>query len=85
MSKIDSKTIPLGNRAEDSLTEFAGIVIGRAVYSYGASELLIQQTSCNDDGKPCSGHWMKECRMIDLGTPGESNGTVGFAGDRPSS
>ena len=57
--------ITLGNRVKDTLTGFKGIGIGRAVYLYGCSQILIKSEKLKE-GSPTDGHWIDEQRIITL-------------------
>ena len=55
--------VKLGSKVKDSLTLFAGTVIGRAEYLYETPSLLIAQDTLNNDGSPVS-DWFSESRFV---------------------
>lgn len=48
---MSSKKIELGDKVKDSVTGFSGIVIGRTVWLYGCSRMIVQPEGITKEGK----------------------------------
>lgn len=54
--------IELGDAVKCKITGFRGIVIGRAEYLHGATQLSVLATTLSD-GKPMEPVWINEARL----------------------
>lgn len=57
-----SKAIKLGNKVRDTITGFAGILIGRTEWMYGCNRIGIQPEGLHE-GKPVDAEWFDEQRV----------------------
>lgn len=57
-----SDDIKLGDRVRDSLTGFAGVVIGWSVFVYCSPRAEVQAESC-ENGKPRESVWFDAARL----------------------
>jgi hypothetical protein len=60
----------LGEMVSDTLTDFRGIVVGRAEFLYGCVRLQVQPNGLKD-GKPAEEAWLDEDR-VRVETPQEA-------------
>lgn len=59
--------ILLGQRVQDKITGFHGLVTGRAQYITGCNQLLVQP-QLNDKGEFVEGRWIDEPRLTIIET-----------------
>ena len=67
--------IPLRSKVRDKVTEFTGIVTGRAEYLFRTPEVRVQPSYLKD-GVPVKGEWLAEDRLEVL--PDDVDGKIGF-------
>ena len=59
-------TIPIGSIVSDKITEYAGVVTGRADYVTGCNQYLVQSQKLKADGDIMPGKWLDEHRLTVL-------------------
>ncbi len=64
--------INLGDKAQDTISGFEGIVTGRAEYLYGCVRVLIEPEGLTENGSPQEAQWFDEQRV-----DGESKAEAG--------
>jgi len=58
-----AKALAMNTHVKDTLTEFAGVVIGRCVYRDDTPDVRVLSDQLDEDGKPVS-IWMTESRFV---------------------
>ena len=53
----------MGSFVRDSITGFAGVVIGRTEYLNGCISILVQPEAVTSEGQPIEAHWFDEQRL----------------------
>lgn len=61
--------IQLGDKAQDKITLFEGIVTGKCLYISGCDQILIQPQGLKEDGEKKSASWIDidRCKLIEAG------------------
>ena len=59
--------LKLGQKAKDIISGFSGIVLGRATYLTGCSQILLVPTRLNKDGTRPDSQWFDEPRLQAVG------------------
>ena len=55
--------IKLGERVQDTVTDFKGMVIARCVYLNGCVRIQVQPKELNKDGKMIDSEWIDEGQL----------------------
>ncbi len=56
--------IGFGDKVEDSITKFSGIVVGKATFLYGCKRILIEKDGLNKEGGADEPLWFDEQRVV---------------------
>lgn len=66
------KTIALGSKVRDVITNIEGIAIGRTTWLTGCDQYIVKQQTLDKDGKQIDGHWFDVQRLLVLEPPSDA-------------
>lgn len=57
--------LEFGDKVRDKVTEFEGIIVGKAQYSNGCNKYAVQGAKMKEDGRPSGWEWI-DAQQVEL-------------------